>query len=200
MRGLLLKIIIATGNKGKVKEIKELMNGFEIIPYSDIIKPFDIIEDGSSFKENAIIKAKAVFNALKDDMYIVLADDSGICVPIFNNEPGIYSSRYAGEGATDKDNLKKLINKLKNNSIKRTKAYYTCAIAIATKSGLFCTHGFMHGEVIDEARGENGFGYDPIFIPNGFNKTLGELEDDIKNSFSHRAKAIELAKIILQTF
>ena len=189
------KIVVASGNKGKIKEIRNILKDYEIIPYTDLIEPFEIEESGKSFKENAIIKAKAVNEKLKD--FIVLADDSGISVPALNYEPGIYSARYAGNRASDKDNLNKLIQELKKKGIKKTPAFYTAAIAISTPYGIFTTHGFMRGEVIDEKRGERGFGYDPIFIPKGFDKTLGELDEEIKNKISHRKKALTLAKTIL---
>jgi len=191
------KIVIASSNKGKIKEIKEIFNNFEVVPYTDLIEKFDIEENGKTFKENAIIKAKAVYEKL--GKCIVLSDDSGISVNVLNNAPGIYSARYAGEFATDKDNLNKLINELKKRNIKKTPAFYTAAIALATPYGIFTTHGFMRGCVIDEKRGDKGFGYDPMFIPKGFDKTLGELDKDIKNKISHRTKALNLAKLILNT-
>ena len=192
-----MKIVVASSNKGKIKEIKEILDDFDIVAYTDLIEPFEIEENGKTFKENAIIKAKAVFEKLPK--FFVLADDSGISVPALNNEPGIFSARYAGEGANDKDNLNKLINELKKRNIKKTPAFYTAAIALATPYGVFTTHGFMRGEVIDEARGNKGFGYDPMFIPTGFSKTLGELDENIKNKISHRTKALNLAKLILKT-
>ena len=192
-----MKIVVASSNKGKIKEIKEILDDFDIVAYTDLIEPFEIEENGKTFKENAIIKAKAVFEKLPK--FFVLADDSGISVPALNNEPGIFSARYAGEGANDKDNLNKLINELKKRNIKKTPAFYTAAIALATHYGVFTTHGFMRGEVIDEARGNKGFGYDPMFIPTGFSKTLGELDENIKNKISHRTKALNLAKLILKT-
>jgi XTP/dITP diphosphohydrolase len=190
-----MKIIVASSNKGKIKEIKEFLKDFEIVPFNELIEPFEIEENGKSFKENAIIKAKAIYQKLPGN--IVLADDSGISVNILGGIPGIYSARFAGDGASDKENLFKLINELKKRDIKKTPAYYSAAIALATPYGIYTAHGFMRGDVIDEARGDNGFGYDPMFIPKGFDKTLGELEDEIKKSISHRSKALELAKIIL---
>jgi len=192
-----MKIIVASSNKGKIKEIKEILDDFEVVPYTEFIKPIEIEENGKTFKENAIIKAKEISKYFPND--IVLADDSGISVPILGGIPGIYSARFAGEGASDKDNLYKLINELKNKGFKKTPAFYTAAIALATPYGIFTTHGFMRGVVIDEARGNKGFGYDPMFIPNGFDKTLGELDEDIKKKISHRSKALNLAKIILKT-
>jgi len=188
-------IVLASSNKGKIKEIKKYF-GEDVVAFSDLIEPFEIIEDGESFKENAIIKATKIYEKLPNN--IIIADDSGISVPALGDIPGIYSARFAGSGASDKDNLNKLIEELKNNNIQKTPAYYTSAIAIASPYGVFTTHGFMYGDVIDEARGDNGFGYDPMFIPQGFDKTLGELDDEVKKSISHRTKALNLAKYILE--
>ncbi|BCD62960.1 XTP/dITP diphosphohydrolase [Nitratiruptor sp. YY08-26] len=190
-----MKIILASSNRGKIKEIQELLQA-EVVPYKDILGDITIIENGKSFQENAIIKAKAIFERVPQS--IVLADDSGISVPALGGEPGIYSARYAGDSATDKENLQKLISKLQEKNIKKTPAFYTAAIAIASPKGVFTTHGWMWGNVIDEARGNKGFGYDPMFIPEGYEKTLGELDEEVKKRISHRAKALRLAKIILE--
>ncbi len=191
-----MKIILASSNKGKLREFRELL-GAEVIPYKEVVGDVAIVENGKSFKENAIIKANTIFEKLPD--HIVIADDSGISVPALGGEPGIYSARYAGEGASDKDNLYKLIQNLRQKGIHKTPAYYTAAIAIASPHGIFTTHGWMWGDVIDEARGDKGFGYDPMFIPQGFDKTLGELDSVIKQKISHRAKALQLAKVVLDT-
>ena len=190
-----MRIVLASSNRGKIREIKNYF-GSEVFAFSDLIEPFEIIEDGNSFKENAIIKAKSIQKFLPND--IIIADDSGITLPALGGIPGIYSARFAGEGATDKENLFKLIDELKKYNLKTTPAYYTSAIALATPYGIFTTHGFMYGDVIDEARGNNGFGYDPMFIPKGFDKTLGELDEQTKKSISHRTKALNLAKYILE--
>ncbi|OHE03417.1 MAG: non-canonical purine NTP pyrophosphatase, RdgB/HAM1 family [Sulfurimonas sp. RIFOXYD12_FULL_36_11] len=194
-----MKLVLATSNKGKVKEIKALCKDFEVIPYSELMEEFEIIEDGSSFKENALIKARAVFKALNSDDVIVMADDSGISVNVLDGKPGIYSARHAGKDATDKDNLYKLIQDIKDKNVTSSPAYYTAAIAIVTKNSQYCVHGWMYGTAISEAIGDGGFGYDPMFIPLGYDKTLGELDDEVKKSLSHRAKALGLAKIVLQT-
>jgi len=188
-----MQIVLASSNKGKIKEIKKYFD--DVVAFSDLIEPFEIEENGKSFKENAIIKAKAIYEKLPN--HIIIADDSGISVPALGNIPGIYSARFAGSNATDKENLDKLIFELKKNNISKTPAFYTSAIAIASPYGIFTTHGFMYGDVIDEARGDKGFGYDPMFIPNGYDKTLGELDDEVKKSISHRTKALDLAKYIL---
>ena len=112
-----MKLVLATSNKGKVKEIKKLCDGYEVIPYGELIKEFEIVEDGDTFKENALIKARAVFKALNDENVFVLADDSGISVDILDGEPGIYSARYAGVEANDKDNLYKLMDAIKEKGI-----------------------------------------------------------------------------------
>jgi XTP/dITP diphosphohydrolase len=197
-----MKIILASSNKGKIKEIKEYCD-YEVVAFSDVLEPFEIIEDGDSFKENALIKARAIYEKLKDKEsdFVILSDDSGISVPILDHAPGIFSARYAGEGATDKDNLNKLIDELKKRDVKKTPAYYTAAMAIVNDKGEEWTvHGWMYGDVIDEKRGENGFGYDPIFMPDGFDKSLGELDSEIKRDLSHRSKAISLVKKILSSF
>lgn len=194
-----MKLVLATGNKGKVKEIKALCEDYEVIPYSDLIEPFEIVEDGNSFKENALIKARAVFKALNSDDVIVIADDSGISVDTLDGKPGIYSARHAGADATDKDNLYKLIQDIKDIEVTSSPAHYTASIAIVTKDKEFTVHGWMHGTAIIEAKGDGGFGYDPMFIPLGFDKTLGELDDKIKKNLSHRSKALKLAKSILKT-
>ena len=198
-----MKLILATSNKGKVKEIKALCEDFEVIPYSELIEEFEIIEDADSFKGNALIKARAVFKALSQKNeyknIVVLADDSGISVDVLGGAPGIYSARYASSTATDKDNLYKLIDDVKARGVKSSAAHYTAAIAIVTPKNEYCVHGWMYGDVITEAKGDGGFGYDPMFIPLGHDKTLGELDDEVKRRLSHRAKALSLAKIILQT-
>ena len=192
-----MKIVLATSNKGKVREIIELLHDREVFPYTDLMEGFEIVEDGESFKANALIKARAVYNALGDSEAIVVADDSGISVDALDGAPGIYSARYAGEGASDRDNLLKLVEALKEKGLSTSPAHYTAAIAIVSKEGESCVHGWMYGDVITALRGENGFGYDPSFIPDGFDKTLGELDNEVKKGLSHRSKALELAKILI---
>ena len=192
-----MDIIVASGNKGKIKEIEKFLPSYHIIPFKDILDELDIVEDGTTFKQNAIIKLETIRDALqkinyKND-YIIIADDSGISVPLLDNEPGIYSARYAGVDATDKQNNQKLIEELKSKNITQTDAFYTACIAIYYKNQIFTTHGWMYGSVIIQERGKNGFGYDPMFIPKNFDKTLGELEYKVKKDLSHRTKALKLA-------
>ncbi len=195
-----MKIILASGNKGKIKEFEKLMPNDDVVAFKEILGDIEIIEDQDTFKGNAIKKAQTIYDELikkghKD--IIVISDDSGITVPDLNNEPGIYSARYAGENASDKENNKKLIENLNKNNYQKTKAYYTACIAIIYKSQVYTVHGWMHGNVINKEKGEGGFGYDPMFIANGFDKTLGELGYEAKKEFSHRTKALNLAKKVL---
>ncbi|PHR58419.1 MAG: non-canonical purine NTP pyrophosphatase [Arcobacter sp.] len=192
-----MKLVLATGNKGKVREITAMYSSFEVIPYNEIIEPFEIIEDEPDFKGNALIKARAVYKALNDEEAIVFADDSGISVEVLDGEPGVFSARYGGVEASDKDNLHKLMNTVKEKGFERSPAFYTAAIAIVCKEGEYTTHGWMYGNVIVEPRGEGGFGYDPCFIPLGLDKTLGELDDDLKSKLSHRSQALTNARPVL---
>ena len=207
-----MKIVLATSNLDKVKEIKEFLKGYEIYALSEVVKPFEIIEDGSTFQANALIKSKAVFAKLKeqglDSEFISLSDDSGISVDALGGEPGIYSARYfdldengkvCGKNANDANNRAKLISKLKALNLKSSPAHYTACIAISSKFGDYTTHGFMYGEAIDEERGTNGFGYDALFIPDGFTKTHGELDNETKLKISHRSKGLELANFVLKS-
>lgn len=194
-----MKLILATSNKGKVREIKALCKDFEVIPYSELMEEFEIVEDGADFKENALIKARAVFKALNEDEIVVIADDSGISVDVLDGKPGIYSARHAGKNANDKDNLHKLIQDIKDKNVTSSPAHYTAAIAIVTKNSEYVVHGWMYGTAIAEAIGDGGFGYDPMFIPLGYDKSLGQLDDEVKKKLSHRSKALELARVIIKS-
>lgn len=193
-----MKIVLATSNNGKIKEFKKLLPDMEVVTFKELLGPMEIVEDGDSFKANAIIKAKTIYDKLQDEDAIVISDDSGISVPALGNEPGIYSARYAGEGSTDKENNAKMISKLNALGIERTPAYYTACIAIVYKEQICTVHGWMHGMVTNKEVGTQGFGYDPLFIPKGYDTTLGELPHEVKKEFSHRSKALKLAKKVLE--
>ncbi|HEB9434197.1 TPA: RdgB/HAM1 family non-canonical purine NTP pyrophosphatase [Campylobacter coli] len=195
-----MKILLATSNKHKVVELKEILKEFEIYAFDEILTVFEIEENGNSFKENALIKARAVFNALNENQkneFIVLSDDSGICVDVLGGKPGIYSARFSGKG-DDKSNRDELVKQMGALGFKTSKAHYVAAIALVSLEGEWTVHGTMRGHVINTERGENGFGYDSLFIPKGFDKTLAELSNDEKNQLSHRFKALELARIVLK--
>ncbi|MDR0665495.1 MAG: non-canonical purine NTP pyrophosphatase [Helicobacteraceae bacterium] len=193
-----MRLILASSNKGKAKEIAALLAPCDVTVYSELIEPIAIDENGADFAQNALIKARAVFAALGDPSALVIADDSGVVAPILGeNVPGIHSARYAGLGASDKDNLSKMIDAIKAKGVDRTPAYYEAAIALKSEKGERTASGRLEGAIVVESRGAFGFGYDPIFIPKGFKQTLGELSPDIKASISHRAKAIERIKPFL---
>jgi len=193
-----MTIVLATSNKGKLKEFKEMCQA-NIISFQEILGDIEVDETENSFKGNSILKSQTIYNMLPNkEEYIVVADDSGLVIPKLNGEPGIYSARYAGENAKDKDNMNKVISNLKSEDVDKTSAYYTCAISIVSKYGTYCVHGWFYGEVSTTPKGDKGFGYDPIFTPCGYTQTLGEMDKEIKSKISHRAKALELAKPIIE--
>jgi len=180
------RIVLASGNKHKIKEIQQMLPDYEIIGYKDLCFDFEIEEDGKTFYENALIKAKTVSEKLS---LPALADDSGICVDALNGEPGIYSARYAGDGI-DENNNKLLLKNMLGKANRKAKfvccmVYYRPDGTIATATGETC------GEIMDKCYGENGFGYDPLFFSYDLNKCLGIATDKEKNTISHRFRAIE---------
>ena len=197
-----MKILLATSNADKVSEIKEFFKNHEIYALAEVLRPFEIEENGTSFKQNALIKVRAVFEALKSknlqSEFFVLSDDSGICVDALGGAPGIFSARFSGSDATDASNREKLARKLRALSLDSSLAHYTAAIALKCDLGEFCTHGFMYGRAICEERGHNGFGYDFMFVPRGFDRTIGELPAEVKFKISHRTKGLALMQILLE--
>lgn len=181
-------IIFASSNPGKLKEVKAMLEeeNIKIMYLKDFPKVDEPIEDGNSFLENATIKAKYYYNHFK---LPVLCDDSGLVVNALNGEPGIYSARYASKSVNqDFENMKKLLGKLKN--IKNRDAYFNCTIVYYDGNNFKNTNGKLEGVIIDTPKGDNGFGYDPIFVPNGYDKTLAEMTSDEKNKISHRHNAL----------
>ena len=182
------EILIASSNKGKIKEFKNLFKENKIFSLTDL-KINDALENGHSFFENALIKAK--HGAKRSEMFTI-ADDSGLVVPDLNYEPGIYSARYAGENATDKQNREKIIKKLVQKNISELHAYYVCVLV-----GLrnyndpmpIITHGKIHGKVSIKSSGDGGFGYDRIFYPRGYSCSMASMDQETKNNVSHRAIA-----------
>ena len=197
-----MKILLATSNKNKVKEIKEFFTEYDVCALREVLDPFEIDECGTRFKQNALIKARAVYEALKSknlqSEFFVLSDDSGICVDALGGAPGIFSARFSGAGATDASNREKLAASLRALELEESPAHYTAAIALKCDLGEFCTHGFMYGTAITKQRGQNGFGYDFMFIPRGFNRTIGELPAAVKFKISHRTKGLALMQILLK--
>lgn len=177
-------IMIATSNKGKVNEYRQLLEpmGFKVHDLSEI-EHVDIIEDGTTFEENALIKARAVYQA---NQMITIADDSGLQIKALNNEPGIYSARYL-EGMPYSYKNQVLVDRLKDKEDRS--ARFVCAIALIDEEGEHVFTGIMNGSIAHKPEGTNGFGYDPIFIPDGYDKTDGQLPIEVKNEIGHRGQA-----------
>lgn len=200
-----MKIIIASSNKGKLNEFKKLLNEHELFLASDFVKDFDPIENGSSFNENAQIKALALWNSLNEEQkkqFCVISDDSGLCVEALDDKPNIYSARFGDEfkdKISDKDtrNRLKLRTELQKLGIDFSKASFICVICLIKNGAIKFVKGECIGVVGQNEFGINGFGYDRMFMPDGSDKTFAELSDDEKNQISHRFLAInELKKIL----
>ena len=182
------EILVASSNLGKIKEFKKLFNSYQIFSLNDF-QIDDPIEDGDSFLENALKKAK--HGALSSGMYTI-ADDSGLVVPDLNFEPGIYSARYAGDNASDKENRDKIINKLHAKKVKSLDAYYVCILVGIKRFDdpmPLISEGKIYGKVSVNESGNGGFGYDRIFYPNNFSESMASISPEIKNEISHRAIA-----------
>lgn len=189
-----MKIVLATGNKGKVSELRAIIQSDDIITMKEAGFQGEITEDGNTFEENALIKARAVSTALS---CVAVADDSGIEVYALDMRPGIYSARYAGEGASDEDRNRKLLCELSGKDDMR--ARYVCAAAVCFPDGReYVCRGEVAGKIVRDAEGDGGFGYDPIFVPDGFAKTMAQLTPEEKNAISHRAKAFNKLKDYLE--
>lgn len=189
------RMLIATTNKGKMDDIREIFKdlNFEILSLLDFDNYPEVIEDGDTFEANAIKKAKAAYDFFKIP---VIADDSGLSVSQLNGAPGVISARYAGENATDEQNNNKLISELEKFPEPHL-AKYICIAVYYNGNNLKIMDGDCEGRIIKQGRGTNGFGYDPYFIPNGYEHTMGELSLQEKNMISHRLKAFDQLKEVL---
>ena len=183
-----MKLVIASNNKNKIKEIKKILGGSfdEIVSLAEAGIDHETVEDGETFMENAIKKAREIAEIAN---FPSLADDSGLCVDALGGAPGIYSARFCGYHGNDEANNALLLEKL--DGVKERGAHYTAAIALVYPSGESVTaEGYMYGEILTEPRGNGGFGYDPLFLPAGMDKSVAEITDDEKNKISHRAAAL----------
>lgn len=194
------ELLIATRNKKKLKEIKELLKDLDVkITALDDYKDMPLIEeDGKNFCENAIKKAATIALFTKK---LSMGEDSGLEVRALQNRPGVYSSRFSGEGATDKKNNAKLLRMLKKVPLKRRQARYRCFVALADGQGLIdVVSGSCSGLIAQKAKGKNGFGYDPLFFVPRYNKTFGELDSSLKGAVSHRARALKKFKKTIEEY
>ncbi len=190
-----MEILLASHNDHKAEEIRKLLPEKFLLSTLNDIQYFDeIVENGSTFKENAWIKSKTGFEISELPTF---SDDSGLCIQALNNAPGIYSARYAGTG-NSKDNIEKVLSELEGKTDRN--AYFICVICFYDGKETQFFEGRIDGKIIEQEKGNDGFGYDPIFIPNGYDKTFAELPQEEKNKISHRAKALKQFIDFLNTY
>lgn len=185
-----MDIVLASTNRGKVREYREWLDplGFDVYSLSDYPSIPEIEETGDTFEENARIKALSTSQALKHSL--ILSDDSGLIVPSIGFKPGVYSARFAGENSTDLDNRKKLLEELAGRGPSERAAYFECVICLAEGGNVLkVATGRCEGFIAESERGNNGFGYDPLFIKHGYGKTFAELGGSVKAEVSHRRRA-----------
>lgn len=185
-----MKLFFASHNLDKKREIEYIVSSekLTVLYINDFPKYPEVDETGSTLEENAGIKAEAGFLYTGLDTF---AEDTGLFVDELDGEPGIYAARYAGESASYADNCEKLLLKLKNVPSERRCARFKTVVAFKSKESLFCFTGICEGKISEKPAGNNGFGYDPIFIPDGYDKTFAELKKEVKNEISHRARAVK---------
>lgn len=198
----MIRLVLATRNQDKTEEIKEILSDlaspagdFEILDLCAFPDCPEVREDGKTLRENALKKAKEVFSHTKT---LTLADDTGLEVDYLLGAPGVYSSRYAGDDVTYEDNRRKLLQALKGVPPRRRSARFKCVIALVGNGIEETAEGIVQGKLLLEARGSGGFGYDPLFVPTDYNKTLAEMTSEEKNKISHRAKALKKMKEVLR--
>jgi XTP/dITP diphosphohydrolase len=192
-------IILATANEHKIKEIREILNdpSIEIKTARELGMADKLREDGNTFEENALQKARAIYEATGQP---ALADDSGLEAYFLNHRPGVLSARYAGENATDEENNKKLLKELGPLSFRRRTAKFRCVMAFVAKGIEEIVSGECKGIILEQPHGTNGFGYDPLFKPDGYDKTFGEMAPEEKHKISHRSRALQKMKPVLESY
>ncbi|MBE7026249.1 MAG: XTP/dITP diphosphatase [Ruminococcaceae bacterium] len=192
-----MKIVAATNNKGKLKEINAILGGlgYEVVSLNQIGIEIDVEETGTTFEENALLKARAVA-ALTN--FAVIADDSGLCVDVLGGEPGVYSARYAGEGASDDMLIAKLLGNMQGIEREKRGAYFVSVVALVMPDKTeLVAEGKAYGYITTEPDGEGGFGYDPVFCSDEIGKTYARMSSEEKNSISHRGRALMKMKDML---
>ena len=190
-----LKLVFATNNLNKLKEVQAMLTNFEIVSLAEINCIDDIAETAETLEGNAIIKANYITEKYGLNCF---ADDTGLEVEALNNEPGVYSARYAGKENNAEENMKKLLNELSDTS--NRKAQFRTAVALNINGKQYIFEGICKGTILKEKQGEKGFGYDPIFMPSGFNKSFAEMNMIEKGTISHRGKAIEKLVTFLNNY
>ena len=191
------KIVLATGNQDKVKEIVEILKNLdiELLTLKDFPGVPGVVEDGKTLAENALKKARIISGFTK---LPAVSDDTGLEVDALNGAPGVYSSRYAGEHATYADNVKKLLGDLENVPPEKRQARFRCAVAYYSENSTQIVEGVCAGEITDQPHGNQGFGYDPVFFVPEYDCTFAEMDLNLKNRISHRAKAFLKLKTLVE--
>lgn len=190
-----MKIVLATQNPNKRKELLEMLpDHYQILSPLEVNWTEPIAETGDTLRANALIKAKTLSD---HSGYPALADDSGLLVDVLQGAPGVYSARYAGEGATDQDNMAKLLREMAGKP--NRKAHFETVLAFVDGGSVHYFSGQVHGHIGEQPRGQNGFGYDPLFIPEGHDQSFGQLPAETKKSLSHRSQALKAFLAFIQT-
>lgn len=196
MRNDSVELVFATNNQHKLKEVQALLgNHFRLLSLADIGFEDEIPEDFDTLQDNALQKARHIYSRFG---YNCFADDTGLEVDALSGEPGVYSARYAGEAKNPLDNITKLLKNL--NGVKNRRAQFRTVIALILDGKEYLFEGKVEGEIVDEGRGVDGFGYDPIFLPDGFSQTFAQMPLDIKNQISHRGRAVAKLVAFLKSF
>ena len=195
-----MQLLIASTNVHKIREFRSMLKkraDLDILSLHNFPDYQPPEETGKTCEENAKLKAQHAASALN---VLTLADDSGLVVPALGGAPGVYSARYAGENATDKDNRKKLLEMMQSFKDYQRQAYFSCSLVLASPDRIIkCVVGTCEGSITEEEKGRNGFGYDAVFLKNDYGKTFGELEEEVKNRISHRRKAMEKMLLVLES-
>lgn len=182
-----MRLIFATNNQNKLNEVKALLpKSIELVSLSDIRFNADIPETAGTIEGNASLKSQTIYNITKTNVF---SDDSGLLVDALNGAPGVHSARYAGEQKKDEDNIQKLLREL--NGVDNRKAHFKTIMSLIINGQEYLFEGIINGTIIKEKRGTNGFGYDPVFVPDGYNKTFAEMTKEEKSSISHRGIALK---------
>ncbi len=190
-----MKLLFATKNQHKLHEVQHLLPHITMLSLNDFPDIKEVEETGKTFLENALLKARTIYQKVNIP---VLADGSGLEITALDNRPGIFSKRYAGENATDKDRITKVLMELKRVPENQRQARFVCAMVFYDQHKIYQVLGLCHGQIAEKACGNNGFGYDPIFFMPDLNKTMAELSTAEKNTMSHRANALKKINEILE--
>ncbi len=191
------QLVFATNNAHKLRELGEILKGeFTLFSLNDISCTDDIPETGDTLEANASQKSRYIWDRYQLDCF---SDDTGLEIAALNNEPGVHSARYAGEGRNSEDNIEKVLSKLSGEN--NRKACFRCVISLIIRGNEYLFEGQVDGEILPERKGISGFGYDPIFLPDGYTQSFAEMNADLKNSISHRGRAVQkLVRFLLEVY